>query len=103
MSTEVILSIIAVILALPGGLFVAGLTSMARAKWAALLGGLIGGIVVALAILFWINAANVGIDGLSFFYGVFFGASIGVLLGALVVNFLVGLVSRSSGDSAVEH
>ena len=103
MSTEVILSIIAVILALPSGLFVAGLTSMARAKWAALLGGLIGGVVVALAILFWINAANVGIDGLSYFYGVFFGASIGVLLGALVVNFLVGLVSRSSGDSAIEH
>ena len=78
MSTEVILLIIAVVLALPGGLFVAGLSSMARAKWAALFGGLVGGVVVALAILFYVNTANVSIDGLSYFYGVFFAASIGV-------------------------
>ncbi len=103
MSTEVILSIIAVILSLPGGLFVAGLSSMARAKWAALFGGIIGGVLVTLAILFWVNAANIGIDGLSYFYGAFFASSVGVLLGALVVNFLVGLVSRRSTESAIEH
>ena len=103
MSTEVILLIIAVVLALPGGLFVAGLSSMARAKWAALFGGLIGGVVVALAILFFVNTANVSIEGLSYFYGVFFAASIGVFIGALVVNFLVGLVSRPSRDTLAEH
>jgi len=102
-STEVILLIIAVVLALPGGLFVAGLSSMARAKWAALFGGLVGGVVVALAILFYVNTANVSIDGLSYFYGVFFAASIGVFVGALVVNFLVGLVSRPSRDTLAER
>lgn len=102
-TTDIILSIIGVVLALPGGLFVAGFSSMARAKWAALFGGLIGGVVVAGAILFWVNATNMGIDGLSYFFGVFFAASVGVMLGALVVNFLVGLVSRSSSESAIER
>lgn len=103
MTTDIILSIIGVVLALPGGLFVAGFSSMARAKWAALFGGLIGGVVVAAAILFWVNATNMGIDGLSYLFGVFFAASVGVVLGALVVNFLVGLVSRSSSESAIER
>ena len=102
-TTDIILSIIGVVLALPGGLFVAGFSSMARAKWAALFGGLIGGVVVAAAILFWVNATNMGIDGLSYFFGVFFAASVGVMLGALVVNFLVGLVSRTSSESAIER
>ncbi len=103
MSTEVILLIIGVVLSLPGGLFVAGLSSMARAKWAALLGGIIGAVVVALAILYFVNTARVGIEGLSYFYGVFFASSVGVFLGALIVNFLVGLVSRSSRDSFAER
>jgi hypothetical protein len=102
-TTDIILSVIGVVLALPGGLFVAGFSSMARAKWAALFGGLIGGVVVAGVILFWVNATNMGIDGLSYFFGVFFAASVGVMLGALVVNFLVGLVSRSSSESAIER
>jgi hypothetical protein len=59
--------------------------------------------VVAGVILFWVNATNMGIDGLSYFFGVFFAASVGVMLGALVVNFLVGLVSRSSSESAIER
>ncbi|HEX6122636.1 MAG TPA: hypothetical protein VFY89_05720, partial [Ktedonobacterales bacterium] len=60
---EIILLVIGIILALPGGLFVAFLMSMARARWAALLGGVIGAVVVGLAILFYVNQANVGIDG----------------------------------------
>ncbi len=103
MSTEVILLIIGFVLALPGGLFVAFLSSMARAKWAALLGGIIGGAVVGLAILFYVNTANVGIDGLSYFYGVFFACSVGVALGALIVNFLVGLASRNSNEALPER
>jgi hypothetical protein len=102
-STQVILLIIAVVLSLPGGLFVAGWSSMARAKWAALFGGIIGAVVVALAILYYVNTSNVSIEGLSFFYGAFFAASMGVFLGALVVNFLVGLVSRNSSDSLADH
>jgi hypothetical protein len=102
-STQVILSIIAVVLSLPGGLFVAGLSSMARAKWAALFGGIVGAVVTALAILYFVDKSNVGIEGLSFFYGVFFGCSIGVFLGALLVNFLVGLISRGSSDSLAER
>jgi putative effector of murein hydrolase len=102
-STEVILLIIGVVLSLPGGLFVAGLSSMARAKWAALFGGILGAVVVALAILVYVNMANISVEGLSYFYGVFFASSVGVFLGALLVNFLVGLVSRSSSDSAVER
>jgi uncharacterized integral membrane protein len=102
-STEVILLIIGVVLSLPGGLFVAGLSSMARAKWAALFGGILGAVVVALAILAYVNMANISVEGLSYFYGVFFASSVGVFLGALLVNFLVGLVSRSSSDSAVER
>ena len=103
MSTEVILLIIGFILALPGGLFVAFLSSMARAKWAALFGGIIGGAFVGLAILFYVNQANVGIDGLSYFYGVFFACSVGVFLGAMIVNFLVGLASRTPNDSFAER
>lgn len=103
MTTEVILLIIGIVLSLPGGLFVAFLTSMARAKWAALFGGIIGAVVVGLAVLYFVNTANVGIDGLSYFYGVFFACSVGVVLGALLVNFLVGLVSRGSSDSLAER
>ena len=103
MTTEVILLIIGIVLSLPGGLFVAFLTSMARAKWAALLGGIIGAVVVGLAVLYFVNTANVGIDGLSYFYGVFFACSVGVFLGALLVNFLVGLVSRGAGDPLAER
>ena len=102
-TTEVILLIIGIVLSLPGGLFVAFLTSMARAKWAALLGGIIGAVVVGLAVLYFVNTANVGIDGLSYFYGVFFACSVGVFLGALLVNFLVGLVSRGAGDPLAER
>lgn len=100
---EIILLVIGIILALPGGLFVAFLMSMARARWAALLGGVIGAVVVGLAILFYVNQANVGIDGLSYFYGVFFACSVGVFLGAMIVNFLVGLASRTPNDSFAER
>ncbi len=103
MTTEIILLIIGIVLALPGGLFVAFLTSLARARWAAILGGFIGAVVVGLAVLYFVNTANVGIDGLSYFYGVFLACSVGVFLGALIVNFLVGLVTRAPGDSLAER
>jgi hypothetical protein len=102
MTLEQILLIVAVVLSLPGGLFVAYLMSEPRARWASIFGGIIGGVVVALAVYFFVVTANVGIDALSYTFGVFFAASIGVALGALVMNFLVGLVARGSDSSAIE-
>jgi len=103
MTLEQILLIVAVVLALPGGLFVAYLISEPRARWASILGGIIGAIAVAAAVYFFVIMANVGIDPLSYAFGVFFAASIGVALGALIVNFLVGVVARGSDSSAIEY
>ncbi len=102
MTLEQILLIVAVVLSLPGGLFVAFLISEPRARWASILGGIIGAVVTAIAIYFFVVMAKVGIDALSYAFGVFFAASIGVALGALIMNFLVGLVARGS-DSAIEY
>jgi len=102
MTLEQILLIVAVVLSLPGGLFVAFLISEPRARWASILGGLIGGVATALAVYFFVVLANVGIDALSYAFGVFFAASVGVALGALILNFLVGLVARGSDSSAIE-
>ena len=102
MTLEQILLIVAVVLSLPGGLFVAFLMSEPRARWASILGGIIGGVATALAVYFFVVLAKVGIDGLSYAFGVFFASSVGVALGALVMNFLVGLVARSPDSSAVE-
>lgn len=102
MTLEQILLIVAVVLSLPGGLFVAFLISEPRARWASILGGIIGAVVTAIAVYFFVVMAKVGIDALSYAFGVFFAASIGVALGALIMNFLVGLVARGS-DSAIEY
>ncbi len=94
MDSNLILVIIAAVLSLPGGLFMAGLMSPARARWAALLGGLIGAVVVGAGIYFFVTSAHPSLDGLSYFLGSLFACSMGVLAGALVANFLVGLGSR---------
>lgn len=101
MPLSLILLIVGVVLSLPVGLFAASLVATARARALALLGGVIGAVVVALAIYYFVIAANVTIDALSYFYGVFFAASVGVFIGALLVNFLVRLVTRDR--STVEY
>jgi len=92
--SNLILVIIAAILSLPGGLFMAELMSQARARWAALIGGIIGAAVVAAGIYFFVSITHPSLDGLSYFLGSFFACSMGVFAGALLANFLVGLGSR---------
>lgn len=103
MDFNTILLIVAVILALPGGLFVAWLLSLPRARFLALVGGIIGDVVVALAIYSFIQAANPNLDALSYWVGAFFACSTGVALGALLTDFLVGLVRRGPDVSSLEY
>jgi hypothetical protein len=99
--TMLILLIIAAVLALPGGLFVAGMLARARTRWAALLGGLIGAVVVAAAVFAYVYyAPNLSLDGLTYFLGAFFAVSVGAFSGALLINFLFGLGSRAPDISS---
>ncbi len=102
MNFNLVLLIIATVLALPGGLFMSFLMSEPRAKWLSLLGGILGALIVAAGIYFFVTQANISIDGLSYALGTFFAASMGVFAGALLINFLVGLASRGSDVSAQE-
>ncbi len=97
-----ILLIIALVLALPGGLFVAWLLSLPRARILALLGGILGDLAVAAGV-FAFSQAIPNIDPLSFFVGAFFACSTGVAIGALVADFLVGLVRRGPDVSSLEY
>ncbi|HST87501.1 MAG TPA: hypothetical protein VLJ14_03915 [Ktedonobacterales bacterium] len=99
--TMLILLIIATVLALPGGLFVAGMLARARTRWAALLGGLIGAVVVAAAVFAYVSSApNLSLDGLTYFLGAFFAVSVGAFSGALLINFLFGLGGRTPDISS---
>ena len=102
MNTEMVLLIIGAVLALPGGLFIAYVVSTPRARWASLLGGIIGDGLTGLGVYYYAQASGSQIDGLSYWLGVFFATSIGVLLGALIVNFLVSLGSRSRDLGSAE-
>jgi hypothetical protein len=77
--------------------------STTRARLLALLAGLIGALVVAAAIYFYVSATKPSIDGLSFFLGSFFACSIGVFAGALIANFLVGVASRGPDVTSYEY
>lgn len=103
MNLNLVLLIIATVLALPGGLFMSFLMSEPRAKWLSLIGGIIGAFVVAAGIYFYVTQANPSLDGLSYALGTFFAASMGVFAGALLVNFLVGLATRGSEVAAQEY
>ncbi len=103
MDFNTILLIIAVILALPGGLFVAWLLSIPKARILALLGGIVGGVLVAVAIYIFLQMENPSLDALSFWVGAFFACSTGVALGALLTDFLVGLVRRRPDVGSFEY
>ena len=94
MDTNLILVIIAAVLALSSGLFVNYIMSEVRARMLSLLGGIIGDVAVAAVIYLFVTISKMSVDGLSYFLGAFFGCSIGVFSGALVANFLVNLSSR---------
>jgi hypothetical protein len=100
-----ILLIIAMALALPGGLFVAYMLSLPRGRFLALVGGIIGDVVVAAGIFaFAILPSNApSLDALSFFVGSFFACSTGVAIGALLADFLLGLRRRGPDVSSLEY
>ncbi len=94
MDSNLVLLIIVAVLAVPGGLFVASISTQPRGRALALFGGLIGDVAVAAAIYAFVRASKPSIDGLSYALGSFFACSMGVFAGALVVNFLLGLGRR---------
>jgi hypothetical protein len=94
---------IAAVLSLPGGLFLAFAMSQPRARLLSLLGGIVGAVVVAAAVYDYITAGKVRVDAISYFLGTFFACSMGVLTGALVVNFLVGLAGRGPRMTSPEY
>lgn len=98
MDLKVFLLIVAAVLALPAGLFITYLLADPRARWAAFLGALIGDGLTGLGLYYFVLAGKVGIDGLSYWFGMLFGCSIGVVIGALLADFLVAQVRGTSAD-----
>lgn len=95
--------IIALVLALPIGLALSALMSTARARWLALLAGIVGDLVVAVAIYAYVTVAKVTIDALTYFLGALFACTMGVMAFALIANFVVGLLGRRPEVSAPEY
>jgi hypothetical protein len=89
-SLSVILLIIAAILSLPGGLFVASLISQPRTRWLALIGAVICVALTAIALEYFVRAANVTIDAVSWFLGCWLACSLSAGIGALLVDFFTG-------------
>jgi hypothetical protein len=100
---EITLMVIALVLALPIGLALSALMSTARARWLALLAGVVGDLAVAVAIYAYVTITNVTIDALTYFLGVLFACTMGVMAFALIANFVVGLLSRRPEVSAPEY
>ena len=100
MDSNTILLIIALVLSLPGGLFIGYRMSERRARIASIFGGLIGAVVIAAAIYLYVHNSNISLDGLSFFLGSFFGCSVGAFLGALLANVAVGAGGQTADTSS---
>lgn len=103
MTLTIFLLIVAAVFSLPIGLFSAYLLSTPRARALAILGGLIGDAVVAGGIFYYISAAHIWVDALSYWFGALFACSVGVMAGALVTNFLVSISSRPTTTSSNEY
>jgi hypothetical protein len=88
MTLDIILLVIAALLALPIGLFVAMLISQPDTRRYGLLGGVIALVLTAIGVEYFVQAANVTIDAFSFFVGALLACVMGVAVGALVVDFL---------------
>jgi hypothetical protein len=101
--TNTILLILALVLSLPGSLFIGYRLSARRARFAALFAGLIGEVAVAVAIYFYVQNSSLSIDGLSFFLGSFFACSVGGFTGALLANFALGFGDRTRDLSSSEY
>lgn len=90
MSLSTTILIVGAILSLPAGLFVAFLVSQPRVRFLGLLGGLIGGVLTALALWYFVTVTKTTIDAVSWFFGVFLACSMGVGVGALLIGFFFG-------------
>jgi hypothetical protein len=101
--TNTILLIVALVLSLPGSLFIDFRLSIRRARIASIFAGVVGSIVTAAAIYLYITNTSVSIDGLSFFLGAFFGCSVGSFIGALLANFAVGTGEQSSDQYSSDY
>jgi hypothetical protein len=97
---KLVLIVIAFVLALPIGEFLASLVSLRRARLLAYLGAAVGAGLIAAGV-YWF-AKQIQIDGLTYFVGAFFAATTGAVIGAMVANFLVGLGDRRGRSVHVE-
>jgi len=100
--TFTILLIIALVLSLPGSLFIGYRLSTRRAKMASVIAGVIGTVAVAVAIYYFVNNNSISLDGLSYFLGAFFACSVGSFTGTLLANFAIGTGDRTGGLSPSE-
>ena len=96
------LMIIAAILSLPMGLLIAFQVSLPRSRFLAMVGGVIGAAVVGFAIYWAVEATNISLDALTYFLGCLFACSTGVIIGAVLTNFLLDVITGSSDASSQE-
>ena len=96
------LIIIAAILSLPAGLLVAFQVSLPRSRFLGMIGGVIGAAVIAFAIYWAVQATGISIDALTYFIGGFFACSIGVIIGAVLTNFALDILTGASDASSQE-
>ncbi len=96
MSLDTIILIIAAVLSLPGGLFAVSLMSQPRTRWRSLIAGIIGAVLTALAVKYFIHVTDVTTEAVSWFLGSFLACSMGVAVAALLVNWFANLDRRSA-------
>ncbi|HEX8732952.1 MAG TPA: hypothetical protein VF725_12940 [Ktedonobacterales bacterium] len=100
MSLSVTVLIIAAVLSLPGGLFVARLISPARVRFLGLVGGVLGAAITAVGLQYYVLATRTNIDAISWFIGAFLACSMGVAAGALLINFFASAGRAAESGSA---
>ncbi|SRR5487761_2001369 len=101
-SLDTTILIIAAVISLPGGLFAASLMSQPRTRWLGLLGGLLGAALTAVALQYFVRAAGVTVEAVSWFFGAFTACTMGVAIGALLANFFFGS-GRGSDANSLSH
>ncbi|HEY7094673.1 MAG TPA: hypothetical protein VH393_15935 [Ktedonobacterales bacterium] len=96
------LMIIAAVLSLPAGLLVAFQVSLPRSRFLAMIGGVIGAAAVGFAIYWAVDATGISLDALTYFLGCLFACSAGVIIGAVLANFLLDVITGASDASSQE-
>jgi hypothetical protein len=96
------LIIIAAVLSLPAGLLVAFQISLPRSRFLGMVGGVVGAAVVAFAIYWAVEATGISLDALTYFLGGFFACSIGVIIGAVLANFALDVLTGAGDASSQE-